>query len=82
MNQPGSKLTALQRALQQSGLKQLEAVKMTLTILKAMPASQADREVITDSLNWLAKSDDCLRNWFGGVPAEFAGDIAATGDET
>ncbi len=69
MNQPGSALTPSQRALQALALKQLEAVQGTMQRLQAIPASQADREAVTDALDWLSKSDDCLRNWFGGSPA-------------
>ena len=75
MTEPHYELTPQQTALQNLALRQLEAVAGTLKRLQAIPASQADREAVTDSLDWLAKSDDCLRNWFGGVPAEFADDL-------
>ena len=61
-------LTPKQRTLQALALKQLEAVQGTLQRLQAIPSSQADREAVTDALDWLSKSDDCLRNWFGGSP--------------
>ena len=75
MNKPGSTLTPEQATLQRLALRQLEALQATLKRLQAIPANQADREAVTDSLDWLSKSDDCLRNWFGGVPAEFADDL-------
>ena len=68
MIQPVPTLTPQQSALQQLALRQLEAVKGTMQRLQVIPASQADREAVTDALDWLAKSDDCLRNWFGGSP--------------
>ena len=75
MIQPVPTLTPQQTALQNLALRQLEAAAGTLKRLQAIPASQADLEAVMDSRDWLAKSDDCLRNWFGGVPAEFADDL-------
>ena len=74
------KLTPSQRALQALALKQLQAASATLQRLRVIPTSQADREAVDDAIDWLSKSDDCLRNWFGGVPSEFADDIAAADD--
>lgn len=69
MNQPGSKLTPQQEALQRLALRQAEAFRESLRRLQAIPSSQADREAVADSLDWLSKSDDCLRNWLGGSPS-------------
>ena len=66
---PIDELTPKQRSLQDMALRQLEAASETMQRLRVMPASQADREAVDDALDWLAKSDDCLRNWYGGSPA-------------
>ena len=29
---------------------------------------------MADACDWLSKADDCLRNWFGGCPPEYADD--------
>jgi C4-dicarboxylate-specific signal transduction histidine kinase len=68
MIQSGSTLTAQQTALQQLALRQAEAFQSTLKRLQTLPAVQADREAVADSLDWLGKADDTLRNWFGGSP--------------
>lgn len=67
-------LTPAQRTLQALALRQLTAAAETMQRLKLIPASQDDSEAVFDSLDWLSKADDCLRNWFGGCPAEFADD--------
>ena len=69
MIQPGSILTPQQTALQQLALRQAEAFQSTLKRLQTLPAVQADREALDDSLGWLKLADDCLRNWFGGEPS-------------
>ena len=65
---PIDELTPKQRSLQAMALRQLEAASETMQRLRVIPAGQADREALADALDWLAKSDDCLRNWYGGSP--------------
>ena len=69
MIQPGSTLTAQQTALQQLALRQAEAFQTTLKRLRTLPAVQADREALDDSLGWLKLADDTLRHWYGGEPS-------------
>jgi len=68
-------LTPEQRTLQSLALRQLTAAADTLGRLKLIQAGQADREALADAAELVERGTDCLRDWFGGSPAEFADDL-------
>ena len=68
-------LTPKQTALKQLACRQLQAAAETMRRLRGIPADQADTEALADACELLGRADDCLRNWFGTVPAEFADDL-------
>ena len=68
-------LTPKQTALKELACRQLRAASETMERLRGIPADQGDREALADASELLGRADDCLRNWFGTVPNEFAGDL-------
>ena len=61
-------LTPKQATLQALALRQLQAAFETLERLRAIPASQADREALADAAELVERGTSCLRDWFGGSP--------------
>ena len=61
-------LTAKQSTLQTLALRQLQAASETLEQLRAIPASQADREALADAAELVERGTSCLRDWFGRCP--------------